>query len=268
MESADFRRWCERLGHPFGLHRKFWEHCYIAQALHERGMLRPGRRGLGFGVGKEPLAACFASMGCRVVATDLAEDRAVATGWADGRQHANSLAALNEQGLCDPESFRELVSFRFVDMNAIPDDLRGFDFTWSSCSFEHVGSIDLGMRFVAEMLRRLRPGGVAVHTTEFNLSSDEETLSEGPTVLFRRRDILAMADRLAADGYRIDLDLDPGDGPADRVVDVPPYRHDPHLKLRLDRFVSTSIGLIIEKAGPFSAVVRRLRRRLPSRRAS
>jgi SAM-dependent methyltransferase len=268
MESADFRRWCATLGHPFGLHRKFWEHCFIAQALDERGMLRPGRRGLGFGVGKEPLAACFAGKGCEIVATDLAEDRAVASGWADGRQHANCLQALNEQGLCDPDSFRKRVSFRFVDMNAIPDDLRGFDFTWSSCSFEHVGSIDLGMRFIANMLRCLRPGGVAVHTTEFNLSSDDETLSEGPTVIFRRRDIVAMADRLAADGHKIDLDLDPGDGPADKVVDVPPYTHVPHLKLQLDRYVSTSIGLIIEKAGPFSAVVRLLRRRLPLRRAS
>jgi hypothetical protein len=32
-------------------HRKVWEWCAIAQALEERDMLRPGRRGCGFAVG-------------------------------------------------------------------------------------------------------------------------------------------------------------------------------------------------------------------------
>ena len=43
----------------------------IAQALYERGKLKPGSRGLGFAVGKEPLSDLFASFGCDVVATDL-----------------------------------------------------------------------------------------------------------------------------------------------------------------------------------------------------
>ena len=37
---------------PFMLHRKMWEWLFIAQALAERDMLRPGRVGLGFGVGR------------------------------------------------------------------------------------------------------------------------------------------------------------------------------------------------------------------------
>src|SRR5262249_38291312 len=147
-----FRRWVPRLYTHFRLHRKLWEFCYIAQALEERGMLGPGRRGLGFGVGREPLAELFASLGCEIVATDLDDEQARRAGWADTEQHASKLEALNERKICDPEIFRKLVAFRYVDMNAIPADLRGFDFTWSSCSFEHLGSIDRGMRFILKQM--------------------------------------------------------------------------------------------------------------------
>ena len=53
LESPAFRSWLERLHDGWHMHRKNWEHAYICQALHERGMLEPGRRGLGFAVGAE-----------------------------------------------------------------------------------------------------------------------------------------------------------------------------------------------------------------------
>ena len=248
LESPAFRRWAERLGVPAGtLHRKHWEWCYIAQALHERGLLAPGRRGLGFGVGTEPLAALFASYGCEIVATDLDLDRAKAIGWTDTNEHAASLEALNAQGLCPRADFERLASFRVVDMNDIPDDLTGFDFTWSSCSFEHLGSIRKGQAFIENQMACLRPGGVAVHTTEFNVSSNDATLDDFGTVLFRHRDIEWLADRLRAAGHAIELDYDTGSGVADGFVDVPPYGQHPHLKLKILDYVSTSIGLIVEK---------------------
>ncbi|CAN5879507.1 hypothetical protein BH23PLA1_BH23PLA1_06130 [soil metagenome] len=249
LESPSFRAWCQRLGLPHGLHRKLWEHAFICQALQERDLLRPGCRGLGFGVGREPLAALFASEGCEIVATDLAPEAADRLGWIEGQQHAACLEALNAAGLCPADRFARLASFRFVDMNAIPKDLTGFDLCWSACSFEHVGSISLGLRFVDRMLDCLRPGGWAVHTTEFNVSSNEATLDNGPTVLFRRRDLVGLADRLSRLGHKIELDLDPGSGWADGFIDAPPYSHNPHLKLRLAEYVTTSVGLIIEK-GP------------------
>ena len=91
----------------------------------------------------------------------------------------------------------------------------------------------------------VKPGGVAVHTTEFNVSSDEATVEEGGTVIYRRRDIEALVADLRADGHRIDVDYDTGDQPDDRHVDLPPYS-DVHLKVELARYVVTSIGLIIE----------------------
>jgi hypothetical protein len=220
----------------------------LCQALWERGVIGAGVRGLGFGVGREPLTAYFASEGCEVLATDLASDQAVEAGWAATDQHADSLEGLWRPHLCDRARFDRQVSFRVCDMNQVPDELTGFDFCWSACSLEHLGSIAHGLAFIERSLQCLKPGGWAVHTTEFNLSSDSHTVETGGTVLFRRQDMEALAERLTAQGHKVaPFDFDPGAGPLDRYVDVAPYRAEPHLKLALDGYATTSIGLIVQR---------------------
>ena len=249
LESPAFRYWARRLNEKWRLHRKLWEFCFICQALYERDLLIPDARGLGFAVGQEPLPSLFAAFGCHILATDLPDGDPGVTDWADGGQWAVGLESLNKRGLCDEKSFAEHVTFAGVNMNQIPKDLGGFDFTWSSCSFEHCGNLELGHRFLINQMQCLRPGGVAVHTTEFNLTSDEHTLSEGQTVIFRRRDIELMVRELKSSGHRVEpIDLSLGNHPLDRHVDVPPYSSDRHLRLHLGDWVTTSIGLIITKA--------------------
>lgn len=234
---------------PKILHRKLWEFCFIVQALYERGMLSNGKQGLGFAVGKEPLSGLFASYGCKILATDLDYEQSQKSGWVDANQHANALADLNERGLCEQAQFDKLVRFRHVDMNNIPHNVRGFDFLWSCCAIEHLGSIQKGMEFVYNAMECLRPGGIAVHTTDFNVSSDEETIDQHRDVLFRKRDIQAITHRLAADEHYMDTpDFETGSGEADQLVSQPPYIQDAiHLKLRVDSYVVTSIGFIIQK---------------------
>jgi SAM-dependent methyltransferase len=177
LETPVFQAWLERMGEShLAMHRKGWEHAYIAQALAERDLLRPGRRGLGFAVGREGLPALFANLGCDVMATDLSPDDTTSAQWAETGQHASGVDAVNFRGIVAPEVLRSRVSFRAVDMRAIPADLRGFDFVWSSCSLEHLGTIGRGLRFILDALECVRPGGFAVHTTEFNLSSNRWTL--------------------------------------------------------------------------------------------
>jgi len=248
FDEPDYAYWCAQIREAPRFHRKQWEFCFILSALEQSGRLRHGRRGLGFGVGQEPLVAVMASMGIHVLATDLAEEQAEAQGWTNG-QHAAAQDELNARGICPSYLFEERVRHRVVDMNDIPPDLTGFDFTWSACALEHLGSIPLGLRFIRNSLRCLKPGGVAVHTTEYNLHSDTETLEEGGTVLFRRQDILRLAGELRAEGHHITLNLNPGHGPLDQHVDVAPYSVDKHLKLALAGFVTTSIGLVVTKAG-------------------
>jgi hypothetical protein len=249
LESPAGRYWATAIDQPWRLHRKLWEFCFVSQALHERGVLGQGRRGLGFAVGEEPLPALFASMGCEILATDLDAQDERATAWAETAQLATSVDKLRRPRICPDDIFRQRVAFRTADMNDIPQDLRDFDFTWSSCSFEHCGSIDLGIAFICNQMACLRPGGVAVHTTEFNLSSDNETISSGGTVIFRKRDIDEIVHRLQQVGHRVaPVVYSLGSSDEDRHVDTFPYADAPHLKLLLaDRFVSTSIALIIEK---------------------
>jgi SAM-dependent methyltransferase len=250
LQSVAFQKWAARMGERTGrLHRKIWEWCYIAQGLQERGMLRPGRRGLGFAVGQEPLAALFAAHGCEITATDLDVQRATEIGWVDSGQHARDLAMLNDRGLCDPDEFSRRVAFRYMDMNSISPDLRDFDFVWSACSLEHLGSLARGEQFVYNALACLKPGGIAVHTTEFTVSSNTHTVDYRGVVLFRRRDMERMATNLTASGHTIEpFVFDTGDMPLDKIVDLPPYSDDQHLKLLLARrYVCTSVGFIITK---------------------
>lgn len=243
-----FSFWTDRLGEVLRYHRKLWEFVFICQVLHERGALRTGARGLGFGVGSEPLSAYFISRGCRITATDMAVEQAEAAGWTQTAEHAAGIDALRRPNLCDDAVFEAGVEFRNVDMNHIPDDLTGYDFCWSACAFEHLGSIEHGLAFVERSIATLKPGGWAVHTTELNLSSNVDTVAEGGTVLFRRRDMEELAERLRAAGHEVlPLDFDAGDGPVDRFVDIAPYRHEPHLKLALEGYATTSFGVIVRR---------------------
>jgi len=97
--SDAFYYWCEetRLPHEPIFHRKLWEYAYILQCLSEAGRMSPGRRGLGFGVGQEPLVAVMAARGCSVVATDLDSEEATKQGWAGTGQYGATLEALNDR---------------------------------------------------------------------------------------------------------------------------------------------------------------------------
>jgi SAM-dependent methyltransferase len=248
FDKPDFAYWIQKLNAGRTYHRKNWEHVYICKALFERNMLRPGMRGLGFAVGRERLPAFFASMGCEIVATDLAADDDRATHWRNAQQYSTAKANLAFPDLVSSAEFERLVSFEAADMNAIPDQLRDFDFCWSACAFEHLGSIEAGLKFVEASIECLKPGGYAVHTTEFNLSSDTDTVDNNHTVLFRRRDMEVLAKRLVARGYRVaPLDFSPGSQPLDRYIYMPPYRQNPHLRLMLMGYVSTSFGMIIQR---------------------
>lgn len=242
--------WCEKLKLAPVFLRKQWEWVYITHALYERGMLKPGSRGIGFGVGTEPLVDLYASFGCEILATDLGAEEAEGKGWIETAQHAADKQAL-AYGLANTEDFNRLVSFRPVNMNAIPDDIRGYDFCYSSCSIEHVGDLSLSKQFVENVLDVLKPGGISIHTTEFVINSDDETVEEGNTVLWRKRDFREVAEKLRAKGHYVEpLDFYTGRHLVDKYVDLPPFgRGEPHLRLLIGKFKCTSFGLIVRK-GP------------------
>ncbi|WP_270934706.1 SAM-dependent methyltransferase [Falsiroseomonas oryzae] len=264
IEAPWLHHWCARLGMVPLYHRKVWEECFVAQALWEAGMLAPGRRALGFAVGRELLPAFAAAQGVQVLATDLARGESRARIWHGTGQHAEGADHLFHPHLLPREVFDARVAFRAVDMAAIPDDLRrgGFDALWSVCAFEHLGSLESGLDFVLRAMDCLRPGGIAVHTTEYNLAETGPTLGSGVTVLYQRRHIEALGARLAAAGHQLlPVDFGTGGGVLDGFVDLPPFSapdgtqpvaDTPHLRKTHAEHVVTSIGLIIRAgaAGP------------------
>ena len=246
---------CNEIKEAKKYHRKQWEFVYIIQALKQRGLLKPGAKGLGFGVGQEPLPALFAKYGVKVIATDLEPEDEQSKAWASTNQRSANKEQLNLTGICPKEQFDNLVDFRFVNMRNIPEDLKGFDFVWSSCSLEHIGGLKLSEKFIFDSLKCLKPGGVAIHTTEYNISSNLFTSSKGYMIIFRRRDIKNVARKAISQGDKIELNFHEGTGELDFYYDKPPYLPDKHLRLKIYyrnkyfgyRFIATSIGLIIDK---------------------
>lgn len=243
-----FVHWCKLLGEAPNFHRKQWEFVFVMQALWERGCIKAGKRGLVFAVGTEPLPALFAGFGCSILATDIFPEKGIEMGWDNSNQLCFGLESLNTRRLCDETEFNRLVQYRAVDMNDIPGDLVDFDFNWSSCSFEHLGSLDRGFRFLKNQLKTLKPGGWSVHTTEYNVSSNDETQENNSTVIYRQRDIEYIVNELRKEGHFVEeLDLSMGGLPQDYAVDTEPHEQKIHLKLQVDKYVVTSIGLIIQK---------------------
>ncbi len=219
-------------------------------------MLREGRAGIGFGCGIEPLPSLFAKFRARVLATDLAAGEAAAGPWQAINSHADSRDAVLRPDICPPDRL-ENIAFRSLDMNDIPDDLSGsFDFCWSACALEHLGSLERGLAFVERSLCVLKPGGVAVHTTEFALDPTA-AFDNYKTVLYRPEHFTALNKRVRRQGAELaTLDFDPGDGVLDKLPTLaalfPDVIADPtivNVKVSLGGFVCTSFGLIIKKAG-------------------
>jgi SAM-dependent methyltransferase len=252
------RNWILALKHEPMISRGHWQWAYVLQVLEDSGMLAPGRRGLGFGCGKEMLPSYLASRGVEVLATDLPLrhlDRSIwrnATAAADDLHHAE---------LVPRAEFDRLVTVDHVDMNAIPPTLAGFDFCWSVCSMEHVGSIAGAMAFVENSLATVKPGGVAIHTSEINVNAAGPTSNNDPIAMPQRADFEALAAKLAAAGHEVGpLDFDFGDSAIDRFIDVPPYLNgmdpairaqwpggNPHIKISVYGFPATPFGLWVRR---------------------
>ncbi len=246
--EADFHQpWfharLEEMGLVHKLHRKPWEFAAIAQAVRDRYQTgRPGLRAIGFGVGKEPLPAWLAAQGFDVVATDRPDPGV----WLE-RQHSRGFDDLRRLAICPEETFRQRVTYEALDMNAIPEHHKQgqYDLTWSAGTFEHLGGIDQGLAFFREQMKCLRPGGIAIHTTEYNFADNVNTINSPDICVFRQRDLLALTHALQQQGDRLwPIDLRPGTTAADLHVDQHPYQQEPHLSMAIGPCAFTSVLLI------------------------
>jgi len=246
--------WIKKIDVDFVVHRKLWEWGYIAQVLYERGMLVPDKRGLGFAVGKEQLVSLFAKHGVKILATDIGVDHTAAAVWVDTNAHSSTLTDLFYPNVCDNETFFDNVQFQPLDMNNIPDDLSGFDFCWSSSAFEHLGTVDKGREFVLNSLKVLKPGGISVHTTDYNITSDFN-VDIPHMAVFGRSFFEQLRNETEKMGHTfLPFDLRLGNSPADDCVyweGEDEYR----MKQLLAGYITTSISLVIRITGRSSSKV-------------
>jgi hypothetical protein len=233
---------------PHGYHRKMWEWVYILNCALARGIAAQGRQAIGFGVGAtEPIAAALARFGMTVTATDAPVR--IGAKWEDSGQYAATADDMRHEGIVDHVTFSQRVRYERCDMRNIPARLSGYDFAWSSSSLEHLGTLRKGIDFVVNSVdRALKVGGVACHTTELNLTSNDETIEAGDTVIFRRRDVDELLARLREAGHRVDaMTIAPHSYPPDWWVDTPPYLFDPHLKLEFGGYAITSVAFVVQR---------------------
>jgi len=251
IESEWFAYWCYQMKIPVVYHRKIWEFCYILQVLYEQNLLKSGSRGIGFGCGEEPLPSLLASYDIAITATDLDPQASASKGWLETNQSMSSVEKIWLPELCSREVFQKNVELRYVDMNRIPTDLSNkYNFCWSACALEHLGSIENGFNFIENSINTVVPGGICVHTTELNYLQEVKTLDNWGTVLFRKQDFIKLATKLTAQGHHVlPLNFDIGSGFLDQFIDIPPYKppQDAHLKLLVDGFATTSFGIVIRK---------------------
>lgn len=225
------------LNEPFRIHRKLWEFCSIADWFTKLDKYSRCKV-IGFGVGTEPLPAWFAEQGATVVASDLQSDD-----WKKG-QNSSSLSDIPWEGICDKSRVGN-ITFAEIDMRSIPDEhcQGGFDFAYSAGSFEHLGSIVNGLRFFCRQMKCLRPGGVAVHTTELLCSGPK--LNNCDLVAFSPGDLRRLSSMLRRQGDELlEVDLSMGHSAEDEYIDEEPYGDEPHIKIAIDGRVITSVCLV------------------------
>lgn len=266
IESKWLKYWCQQLKINPIYHRKIWELCYIPQAIHEHFRNDKKLTGIGFGCGQEPLPSLFAAMGWNITVTDLQPEKAMGMGWIETGQYTDTLSQVFYSDIVNRQIFEENVSLKYVDMNDISDDLQhSFDFCWSVCALEHLGSIQKGLDFIENSLKVLKVGGIAVHTTEYNYTNEPEIIDNWQTVIFQRHHFEEIEQKLISKGYDVKpLDFNVGNKPLDKFIDLPPFSVGEgwlsrdnwsennqdvgvHLKINIDGYPCTCFGLIITK---------------------
>jgi len=108
-----------------------------------------------------------------------------------------------------------------------------------------------GMTVLCELLK---PGGIAVHTTELELTPKAETADYGHCAVYRIEDLQDLEKRVRDAGYDVRLNFHVAmETPADRWISLlgtfteKALPEPAHLKLVIGDSVSTSYGLIIRK---------------------
>jgi len=222
--------------------RAIWEQAWIISILAGAGAITPGRRVFGLETGRERIASVLAARGTAVTA--------FASGLADSGAVERRRLQLFHPEACPIEEFDARVACGTLDprkVDSLPPD--HFDAAWSIGLPDQLGSIAAAFEVFEASLAPLRPGGIAAHVVNLNLSSDGLTWEEPGNVLVRRKDIEALAERLRAKGHALlPLNTHPGSDVTDERVHGELGGAVGH-RQRRGMMVHAAFGIAIRKGG-------------------
>ncbi len=204
--------------------RKWWEWEFIAECADLCGCLEGTQRGVGLGVGHEPLTFYFANHCQHVLATDLYSKE---TAWSEAR-----FDDFNAVYASSPIDYpHEKVQVKNADMRHLEVPDGSMDFAWSCSSIEHVPTLKDLWEVFRELGRVLRVGGHAILTTEFCLTRAPYLLP-GVNALDRQ---LFQQMIMALEGFEVVGNVDltfnwahPGNAVKPRRYPPPFMTHTPH----------------------------------------
>lgn len=226
-------------------HRKQWEFAYVAHQIKTKVLESNNTdlKAIVFGAGKERIVSYAAGLGVNVLASDYVDNKTV--NWGISNQLSRKKEDLYYDILLDKDTFDKNVTFENIDMrqiNHLPQNT--YDFVWSICSLEHVGSIDESIKFINNATNLLKPGGIAIHTTEFCIYKYSDVdLTRGGTVFFQYND-LSKIKGLDPENESNRFIISLGDF---ITIDRNPFRDYNHTYLQFAGFVATSIAFTIFK---------------------
>lgn len=266
FSASWYKKWGKLIGFPNAKHAKFWEQAAICQALDERDMLKNNRLGLGLGVGVEQLASVFASRGARVVATDQDPRTEKSQQWDNG-QLAHGKDSLYYSNIVKKDVFDRNVDFEYYDMNTDNKSYHDkFDFIWHNCVVGHLGSTKKSVDHLINSSKYIKKGGYLVFTTELNIASLKNTVSENSdTIIWTVKELenlfkVMQGVGLVAEPFRLRL----GDTQKDKSINFttngccandPKFKktmRDPSFflsKIPFSNYALTPIILIFKKSG-------------------
>ena len=224
---------------PKGIGRKDWEWALTIIAMKRFGKLNNNSKAIGIASGYEPLVFYLANNVNHVYATDLYDSGKFSYTPSDFPENPKKYA---------PFPYKEdALTVLRMDATNLGFQSDMFDIAFSISSIEHFGGKNHSgaLRCLKEIERVLKPGGIAVITTEYILNDKKH-----PEFFNRRtiyNDLINKLDKLQL-VEPLDLrittkTLDTAIGLHDTVDNTHPY----HVLVRYGDMLLTSIMLVFEK---------------------
>ena len=237
------------------IHRKDWEWALGIIAMRRFGKLNEKSTAIGIGAGTEPVPFYLANKVKHVYATDLYGQN---EGW---KRAAPSDFPENPKKYAPFPYKEDALTVLRMDGTKLEFPSESFDTAFSFSSIEHFGDSGDGknnhsgaLRSLKEIERVLKPGGLAVITTEYIINDKEHP------EFFNRRTIYSdLIDKLERLKLVEPLDLRMTTKTLDTVMDYYPVginwgnmdnefrKNHPHILLKIKNILWTSIMLVFKK---------------------